>query len=96
LSPQIDSSGDRARPTVEHRIERRGQIAPRDLETRRQRNGRYEDLAAGALGELTARYVIGCDGARSTVRRFMGAALQDLRSHERWIVLDMILGMVLS
>ena len=52
---------------------------------------RYENLAAGALAEVTARYVIGCDGARSTVRRFMGAALQDLRSHERWIVLDMIL-----
>jgi 2-polyprenyl-6-methoxyphenol hydroxylase-like FAD-dependent oxidoreductase len=46
---------------------------------------------SGALAEVTARYVIGCDGARSTVRRFMGAALQDLRSHERWIVLDMIL-----
>ena len=43
------------------------------------------------LSALTARYVVGCDGARSTVRRFMGAALQDLRSHERWIVLDMIL-----
>jgi 3-(3-hydroxy-phenyl)propionate hydroxylase len=43
------------------------------------------------LSELTARYAVGCDGARSTVRRHMGAALQDLRSHERWIVLDMIL-----
>jgi len=52
---------------------------------------RYESLASGALTEVDARYVIGCDGARSTVRRFMGAALQDLRSHERWIVLDMIL-----
>jgi 3-(3-hydroxy-phenyl)propionate hydroxylase len=52
---------------------------------------RYENLAAGVLAEVTARYVVGCDGARSTVRRFMGAALQDLRSHERWIVLDMIL-----
>jgi 3-(3-hydroxy-phenyl)propionate hydroxylase len=52
---------------------------------------RYEDLASGALRDVDARYVIGCDGARSTVRRFMGAALQDLRSHERWIVLDMIL-----
>jgi 3-(3-hydroxy-phenyl)propionate hydroxylase len=52
---------------------------------------RYENLAAGALAEINARYVVGCDGARSTVRRFMGAALQDLRSHERWIVLDMIL-----
>jgi 3-(3-hydroxy-phenyl)propionate hydroxylase len=52
---------------------------------------RYEDLASGKLDEVSARYVVGCDGARSTVRRFMGAALQDLRSHERWIVLDMIL-----
>ena len=52
---------------------------------------RYENLASGTLPQVTARYVVGCDGARSTVRRFMGAALQDLRSHERWIVLDMIL-----
>jgi 3-(3-hydroxy-phenyl)propionate hydroxylase len=52
---------------------------------------RYENLASGALAEVTARYAVGCDGARSTVRRFMGGALQDLRSHERWIVLDMIL-----
>jgi 3-(3-hydroxy-phenyl)propionate hydroxylase len=52
---------------------------------------RYEDLSCGALAAATARYVVGCDGARSTVRRFMGAALQDLRSHERWIVLDMLL-----
>jgi 3-(3-hydroxy-phenyl)propionate hydroxylase len=52
---------------------------------------RYENLACGALDAVTARYVVGCDGARSTVRRFMGAALHDLRSHERWIVLDMVL-----
>ena len=52
---------------------------------------RYENLSSGELAQITARYVVGCDGARSTVRRFMGAALHDLRSHERWIVLDMIL-----
>jgi 3-(3-hydroxy-phenyl)propionate hydroxylase len=52
---------------------------------------RYENLTAGELAQTTARYVVGCDGARSLVRRFMGAALHDLRSHERWIVLDMIL-----
>jgi 3-(3-hydroxy-phenyl)propionate hydroxylase len=52
---------------------------------------RYENLATGELAQITARYVVGCDGARSIVRRFMGAALHDLRSHERWIVLDMIL-----
>jgi 3-(3-hydroxy-phenyl)propionate hydroxylase len=52
---------------------------------------RYENLATGELAQTTARYVVGCDGARSLVRRFIGAALYDLRSHERWIVLDMIL-----
>ena len=60
-------------------------------ETRDHVRIRYEDLKSGTLSEVTARYVVGCDGARSTVRRFMGAELQDLRSHERWIVLDMIL-----
>ncbi len=50
---------------------------------------RYENLTTGELAQVAAQYVVGCDGARSTVRRFMGAALQDLRSHERWIVLDM-------
>jgi 3-(3-hydroxy-phenyl)propionate hydroxylase len=52
---------------------------------------RYDNLGDGTIAELTARYIVGCDGARSTVRRLMRAALQDLRSHERWVVLDMIL-----
>lgn len=52
---------------------------------------RYENLADGTLALVTARYVVGCDGARSLVRRFIGAALLDLRSHERWVVVDMLL-----
>jgi 3-(3-hydroxy-phenyl)propionate hydroxylase len=50
-----------------------------------------EDLATGRLGRATARYVVGCDGARSTVRRFIGSELTDLKSHERWLVMDLIL-----
>jgi len=75
-------------PSVDVRL--RGEAFALD-ETDEAVRVRYENLAAGALAAVTARYVVGCDGARSTVRRFMGAALQDLRSHERWIVLDMIL-----
>ena len=60
-------------------------------ERRDQVQVRYENLAGGKLETVIARYVVGCDGARSTVRRFMGASLQDLRSHERWVVLDMAL-----
>lgn len=52
---------------------------------------RMEDLATGRLLSTRARWVVGCDGARSTVRRFMGTELDDLRSHERWLVVDVIL-----
>jgi len=52
---------------------------------------RVEDMRSGRLYDTTARYVVGCDGARSLVRRFMGTELDDLQSHERWLVLDVIL-----
>lgn len=52
---------------------------------------RFEDTRCAKLGRATARYVVGCDGARSIVRRFMGTELDDLRSHERWVVVDVLL-----
>ncbi len=52
---------------------------------------RLENTAAGKLLTTTATYVVGCDGARSTVRRFMGTELEDLQSHDRWLVLDLLL-----
>ncbi|CAN5621900.1 bifunctional 3-(3-hydroxy-phenyl)propionate/3-hydroxycinnamic acid hydroxylase [soil metagenome] len=52
---------------------------------------RLEDTRRGALLRTKSRYVVGCDGARSTVRRFMGTELEDLKSHERWLVVDLIL-----
>jgi len=52
---------------------------------------RLENMANGRLSRTSARYVIGCDGARSTVRRFMDTELEDLKSHERWLVVDVIL-----
>jgi 3-(3-hydroxy-phenyl)propionate hydroxylase len=48
-------------------------------------------MASGRLLRESARYVIGCDGARSIVRRFMGTELDDLESHERWLVVDVLL-----
>lgn len=52
---------------------------------------RVEDMPHGRLYRARARWVVGCDGARSLVRRFMGTELDDLQSHERWLVLDLLL-----
>lgn len=52
---------------------------------------RFEDTATGKIAALSARYVVGCDGARSTVRRFMGVELDDLQSHKQWVVVDTVL-----
>jgi 3-(3-hydroxy-phenyl)propionate hydroxylase len=52
---------------------------------------RLENTSAGKLLTTRAKYVVGCDGARSTVRRFMGTELEDLKSHDRWLVLDLLL-----
>jgi len=37
---------------------------------------------------VTARYVIGCDGASSTVRQIAGLGLEDLIFDEPWLVVD--------
>lgn len=44
------------------------------------------DLDTGE--SVRARYVIGCDGARSTVRKTLDVALDDLDFEEPWLVVD--------
>ena len=46
------------------------------------------DLAWNQTTTHRARYVIGCDGARSTVRRAAGITFDDLGFDEPWLVLD--------
>lgn len=44
----------------------------------------------GSVDELEARYVVGCDGARSLVRRAIGSRRVDLGLHQPWLVIDLI------
>ena len=41
--------------------------------------------------ELRARWVVGCDGARSAVRQAIGAEHDDLGLHQPWLVVDVLL-----
>ena len=45
----------------------------------------------GRETSVRARYVIGCDGASSTVRSQMGLTLQDLDFDEPWLVVDVLI-----
>ena len=54
---------------------------------------RLERLDPGHEGEIEtvrARYVVGCDGARSTVRRALGRALHGDSANQAWGVMDVL------
>lgn len=40
---------------------------------------------------IRSRYVVGCDGARSVVRGWIGEAHEDLGEHQAWLVVDAVL-----
>jgi len=46
------------------------------------------DTQDGLRSTVAARYVIGCDGGRSEVRRHLGIKLEDLGFEEPWVVVD--------
>ena len=46
------------------------------------------DLQTQQNHAVQARYVIGCDGARSLVRKVLGTRMRDLGLHQPWLVFD--------
>jgi len=46
---------------------------------------------AGETRTVSASFVVGCDGARSLVRRAIGADHEDLGLHQPWLVVDFVL-----
>ena len=51
----------------------------------------FDNLETGQAQTATAKYVVGCDGARSFVREVIGSGLEDYGFHERWLVVDVLL-----
>lgn len=49
------------------------------------------DRASGAASTVRARQVVGCDGARSLVRRTLGTTMTDLGLCQPWLVFDVTL-----
>ena len=49
------------------------------------------DPDTDAPAEVRARWLVGCDGGRSPVRRAIGSTMEDLGLHQPWLVFDAVM-----
>jgi 2-polyprenyl-6-methoxyphenol hydroxylase-like FAD-dependent oxidoreductase len=52
---------------------------------------RTETTPTGDASVVAARFVVGCDGANSTVRQLLGASMTDLGFYFDWLIVDVAL-----
>ena len=50
-----------------------------------------KSISTGTCFSVMSRYVVGCDGARSLVRKVMDTPMKDLGLHQPWLVFDVLL-----
>jgi 3-(3-hydroxy-phenyl)propionate hydroxylase len=62
-----------------------------ELPHAKQANLAVRNLANNSVVSINTRYVVGCDGARSLVRKTMQSTVEDLGLHQPWLVFDVIL-----
>ncbi len=54
-------------------------------------NGPTDSTPIGELSPVVARYVVGCDGANSTIRALLGVEMTDLGFYFDWLIVDVAL-----
>ena len=89
--PTLEEALDRAvaaQPTVETMLGYEFRAARQDADCV---TIEIENLATAEAKSLTARYVVGCDGANSKVREIIGSGRTDLGFEADWLVIDVLL-----
>ena len=51
----------------------------------------YRAMDSGQMHSAQARFVVGCDGARSPIRQHIGSPMVDLGLRQPWLVFDVVL-----